>query len=364
MRRLGSATVTDFEEAGLAIEPARVAGAHWLLTVDLEGFTADTVDPWTVVLHRVAERSRELALRFEVFLSLEHVASLRAASRAAYDQLLGALADWQAAGAQFYPHNHCLFDPQTAARPGEGSGFPQRIDGYGKRASMFYDVVHRHRVDFGEWLGTLTQVHAGVLADAGIAEPPLRALRPGGWDHGSTHADLAAYVDALGANGYEVDSSATAGRFGTPSWRVASPVGANAYWLPGGVLELAPTSSLHWGAPLLDRENLRAVLDLSRRPMVRGPRVSGAMVTVLHLNHVFGRGRSLPDPQVVRHRTDRVMAWLSRLQRVLGVRSCGFEDVAVSPPAAAAGSRPCAPTGSPAAPGRSPTPPRSRRTAG
>src|SRR4051794_32862406 len=211
MRWRGSAPVTDFEEAGLAVESAWVTGAHWLLTVDLEGFTAETIEPWAWVMRRVAEGSRDLRLRFEVFLSLEHVVAVREASRAAYDELLGALASWHAAGAQFYPHNHCLFDPETGDRPGEASGWPQHVDGYDKRASMFYDVVYRQGADFADWLGTLTRVHERVLADAGLPAPARRALRAGGWDNGSTAEDLARYAEALRANAFEVDSSATVG---------------------------------------------------------------------------------------------------------------------------------------------------------
>jgi hypothetical protein len=331
---------TDLEVAGLATEPAQVRGRHWLLTVDLEAFNAERIDPWVAAIRRLAQRTRALSLRFEIFLSVEHVVRLRHASPAAHDEFLGALRELGEAGAAFYPHNHCLFDPETGHRPGADSGFPHHVDGYLKRASMFYDVVYRNRVDFSEWMRTLTEVYLGILAAAGLPDPARRAFRPGGWDHGSTPDDLRQYVHALQVSGYGIDSSATAGAFGTPSWRVCSPFGANAFWLAGGLLELAPTSSLDWGQGQLRGENGGALVEMARQPRLWASRQPGAMVTVLHLNQLFDlrvRGRRQPvgvyDPSVIRRRMDRTMGMLKRLEGVLGMRASGFEDVEVAAPA-------------------------------
>ena len=59
----------------------------------------------------------------------------------------------------------------TGDFPGESSGWPQRIAGYRPRASMFYDVVRRQKIDLATWLAVVTAEYERLLRDAALAMP-------------------------------------------------------------------------------------------------------------------------------------------------------------------------------------------------
>ena len=148
-----------------------------------------------------AERAHRDDIQFCFFMAVEDAVTLRSrddGSFSAFGEGVKALA---AAGSEFHPHNHCLFDPETGERPGLASGFPPRIPGYPKRPSMFYDVVHRHGVAFKEWLPVLVRSFDEILPSMAVTRPSALAFRAGGSDSGGTADDLAEYVAALAASG-------------------------------------------------------------------------------------------------------------------------------------------------------------------
>ncbi len=280
--------MTDFEQAGLSHGQVELGDRQLHLTVDFEAFRVDTISAWCHAMEEWTCAAQRARLVFSFFISVEDCVRLRLTSEDAYAQLTRALHRLVSGGSRLYPHNHCVFDPRTGAVPGESSGFPQHVPGYRSRASMFYDVVHRQGHDLTEWLGVVTAEYERLLADVGVAHPSTASFRPGGWDHGSTPEELRIYTLALSRWGYRIDSSATSGTFGESSWRVGAPFGANAYRLNGGLLELAASWSVNCGTSPASRTGIASLAALARQPRLWGDRGStGAMVTVLHFDHLF-----------------------------------------------------------------------------
>jgi hypothetical protein len=305
---------TDFEEFGLAGGRLTPPGRHLLVTVDFEAFSAEVAAAWSDAMRHWATAADGLPVTF--FAALEHLRRLATADRAAYREFLDAAAAMAAAGASFQPHNHSLFDPETGANPERRFPAP---DGYRKRVSGFCDVVYRHNEDFGVWMRQLRELHAALLAEAGIAPPPRLAYRAGGWDHGSSADDLRTYLTALADAGFAIDSSATAGTFGTADWRVGSPFGKGTFELSRGVVEIAPTVSVDCSQPA--RCQLRALLGASGALTSR----RGALVTVLHFDHLFRDANG--DRSIVRARIDATTRALRRAATLLRLRPTALEQL-------------------------------------
>jgi hypothetical protein len=198
---------------------------------------------------------------------------------------------------------------------------------------MFYDVVHRHKADLRSWLVEVRECFERVLADATI-DPPLRpTFRAGGWDYGSTEDEVAKYIDALRGAQFVIDSSAVAGSFGTTSWRVGAPFGSNVFWLAPDLLEVAPVWNINCGAPIFSRDTATSALDLLLQRSIWSRRTPGALVTVLHFDHLFrpSRGRA-PAVDTVNRRIASLFTRLDRLRVVLGASSNTFDDLTLTTP--------------------------------
>jgi hypothetical protein len=310
---------TDFEQLGLSQGPLQPDGRRWLLTIDFEAFEAATIEPWLDAMRAWAREARARELRFSVFLATENVVQLRHADAGAYARFGEAAAEMAEAGIEWHPHTHYLFDPQTGERPAASLGRREAPAGYNKRPSLFYDVVHLNGADIGEWLATVRQLHRGFLADAGIPEPAQAAFRAGGWDYGSSSDELARYVAGLREAGFRFDSSAVVGA----DWRVGARFGHNAFSLGEGLAEVAPGAGADCGAALLSRRTVRALRDVLRQPgLWPTSRRAGALVTVLHFDHLFVPGRGRPEALVAGH-----MGFLARLGRALRLRTAGFGEL-------------------------------------
>jgi hypothetical protein len=298
-----------------------VSGREWVLTIDFEAFGLEAAEVWTQAMRHWARRSAEHSFRFSIFLAYENVVQLREADGAAFDEFVDALREMRRAGATYHLHNHYLFDLGTGRRPAIDEERDPR-NPYPKRRSLFYDVVHRHGYPLGRWLLDLERAYSAFLEHAGLPEPRQRAFRAGGWDHGVGERDLRAYVDALREADIAIDSSASTGVFGTSSWRVGAPFGENAFWLAPGVLEIAPCLALDCGStwrPRTIAATVRAIA-AQRRLLTRDH--PGALVTVLHFDHLFRSSHVS-----IERRVDGFFALLRILRSLLRLRSIGFEDL-------------------------------------
>jgi len=290
-----------------------------------------------------AERSRETSLRSSFFVAVEDLASVRVASAAAWEELLEAALSLHTAGARFYPHNHCVFEPESGRRPSASTGFPDRVPGYSRRPSMFYDAVHRNGLDLGDWMTTVLDEYHRFLDSAGIPAPRRVAFRAGGWDHGATEAEVAQYLQALASNDIAFDSSASAGVYGTPSWRVGKPWGQNVFSLDPALVEVAPTWYFDCGEGLTSLRGALALGRLVRQPTLWLGAGGGVLETVLHFDHLFharrGRARekfAIREVRAVTSRVDRLFRHLSVLTRALRLdRSVTYEELGLVPAPAA-----------------------------
>jgi hypothetical protein len=324
---------THFQEAGFVSGFVPVRSRQLLLTVDLEAFDVGSSELWCEAMAQWGREATAAGLRFSHFVSIEHVVRLRARHPEAHKRFVAALRFLAPEGSRLYPHNHCVFDPSTGAFPGEASGWPQRIPGYRPRASMFYDVVRRHKLDLAAWLELVTAEYAQLLKDAEVTLPSTRAFRPGGWDHGSSVDELRIYISALAKCGYLFDSSDAAGVFGTHDWHVGAPYGRNIYRLTEGVIEIAPSWSLTCGARLTSARGLAGLLAMISQPHVCLNRRPGLAVGVLHFDHLFHDWttrdgafgvRSVP---VIAARINRLMKGLAILQEMLEFAPVTFDDL-------------------------------------
>jgi hypothetical protein len=131
------------------------------------------------------------------------------------------------------------------------------------------------------------------------------------------------------AAGFSIDSSASAGEFGTSTWRVGAPFGANVFWLAPTLLEVAPCWSLDCGAPTISRSTAHSGYELLSQTRLWPPSRPGALVTVLHFDHLF-RDLDTPGASVIARidqRIDRLFQRLRHLRRCLRVKSVSFDGV-------------------------------------
>jgi len=330
---MASAGQTDFEEYGLSRGPYPVAGRLLLLTVDFEAFAPEVLPLWVDAMHHWATCAERTGLRFSFFLSVEDAVRILATAGDAPRRFLGAMRRLDEAGSLFYAHNHFVFDPETgqkkplAQEPGD---LPR---GYGKRKSLFFDAVHRHRLRLAAWLTTVREVHEKVLSDAGCRRPAVQAFRAGGWDYGSTPQETELYLDSLASAGFAIDSSACRGTFGTATWRVGADFGRNVFRLTHGLLEVAPTWAMDMSGSPTSAAAVGNLLRLGVQAQLWTGR-SGACVVVLHFDHLFrprphGSLERLDhrEPASVSGRIERWFRVLVLLQSILRLRCATFEDL-------------------------------------
>jgi hypothetical protein len=316
---IGVKRETDFERFALAGSAVEAAKRSLLLTIDFEAFNhKGSFELWLVALERWADHAREKMWGFSVFLALEDVVQLRHSHPAYYQEFLEGMRTLHRTGAEFYPHNHGIFDSRTG---NQAEHRPQHVVDYGKRASFFYDVVRRHRVNLRAWLDELLCHYGQFLQDAGIEQPERLAFRAGGWDYGATREENRAYIDAVSDAGFAFDSSATAGTFGTKDFRIGAPFRRNTFQLKEGLIEVAPCWSYDCGAERLSLEAIGPILHLLGQPRLWTRRQRpGAFVAVLHFDHLFrplfhNEGRL--SASTVKRRVDRFFTMMARLKRVL-----------------------------------------------
>jgi hypothetical protein len=320
--RAEQTVISDFERYGIATGDVRLLGRSFLLTIDFEAFEPDTVGDWTEAMMLWSEATGEGQWKSCVFIALEDVVRLRITRPVEYDRFLAAARCMAAAGATFYPHNHGVFSESTGLL---AASRPERIAGYPKRASMFFDVVYRHGIGILDWLDRLGSFYEVFLDDTGLAPPAQLAFRAGGWDHGATEADARAFVDALATTGYSWDSSASAGLFGTRSWRVGAPYGRNVFGLGSDLTEAAPCWFVDASDRLHDPGTARAALTLLTQPRLwRGQ--PGALVAVLHFHNLFQRD-SGGGSSAVRHRIRALFQKLAVVRTVLHLSSVTFDEL-------------------------------------
>jgi hypothetical protein len=330
-------TTTDFELFGFARGRLNPRRRSWLLTIDFEAFRPHAVGPWIAAMRHWAAASRLGGWKFSIFIALEDVVRLRVQDEGGYRMFLDAVRDLHEAGARFYPHNHCVFDPATGRRPQDRESPRAPVTNYQKRPSLFYDVVYRNKLDFRNWCKTLGESYEGLLADAGIPRPGQLAFRAGGWDHGVTRKDAAGYLEGLADMGVTFESSSSSGVFGTRSWRIGAPFGENTFRLDRSLIEVAPCDFADCGAPIASRQFGSWIARLLFRPPIwMAPfRRRGVLVTVIHFDHLFHEGRgdarrlfALRDDAEIARRIDRFLSWLSYVRRLSGLSSIGFDELA------------------------------------
>ena len=324
---------TDFEEYGLSRGPFPVSGRLLLLTVDFEAVAPEMLPLWLDAMHYWAACAKRSGLRFCFFLAAEDAIRVLASGEKASRDFLAAMRRLDDAGSLFYPHNHFVFDPATGRKRLVAQVPANPPSDYRKRKSLFYDAVYRHHLDLGEWLTTIRTTHQALLADAGCRIPRWLAFRAGGWDYGSTRHDIERYLDALRSAGFAIDSSACAGVFETPNWRVGSVFGANAFMCKGDVIEVAPCWVDDCG---MDRQRLltlHRLMALRRHGRV-WTGAPGALVVVLHFDHLFhlGTGRArryfaVTDSARVAERIQRTCRFFSAVRHLLRLESGTFESL-------------------------------------
>jgi hypothetical protein len=328
-------TMTDFERFGLARARLTPAQRSWLLTIDFEAFRPHLVGPWIAAMRHWAAGSRHGEWKFSIFIAVEDIVRLRVEDRDGYRLFLDAVRDLHEAGARFYPHNHCVFDPVTGQRPRDRM-MSRPVTAYPKRPTLFYDVVYRNKLKFRDWCETLLTCYEGFLADAGLPRSEQLAFRAGGWDHGATREDVADYLDGLAHIGVKYESSGSGGVFGTRSWRIGAPFGENTFQLDRSLIEVAPCDFADCGAPVASRQFGSWIARLLfRAPIWMAPfRRRGALVTVIHFDHLFHEGRggarrlfAVRDDAEVAERIDRFMSWSSYVRRLSGLTSIRFDEL-------------------------------------
>jgi hypothetical protein len=200
---------------------------------------------------------------------------------------------------------------------------------------MYYDIAYRNGTTFREWLPTLMQAYDQFLEDARIARPPALAFRAGGWDYGSTKADVSDYLTALVAGGFSYESGAVAGIRGTRSWRIGAPFGSNTFKLVPPLIEVAPTDSMNCGATIGSIPYFGWFWRILRQPKLwRPPPGPGVLVTVLHFDELFhaGRGSStrkfaIKDGREVARRIDAFFRRIHAARRLLRLEPGAFADL-------------------------------------
>jgi hypothetical protein len=329
----GAGDEHSFVANGLA-GPAIACEARTLhVTIDFEAFAPSMIDGWSIAMERWASVAGRRGLACTFFVSIEDAIRLRSEEPAAYRVLLSGLIRLHHAGSTIQPHNHRVFDPRTG-RQRTPAGVPKSVAGYAKQASMFYDVVHRHGMAFGDWFPTVLSSYRTLLQDAEIPEPAQIVFRPGGWDCGATADEQRGYLEALAGAGVMLHSGDSRGTYGTSSYRVGSRFGENVYRLHSGIVEVAPCWALNCGAPTLSLRSAATLQRLLVQPVARDRDLGGAFVAVLHFDHLFHSGWraslrefAVRSPEAICARVDRSLRRLDGVRRRLRLTPLPLEDV-------------------------------------
>jgi hypothetical protein len=324
---------TDFERFDLAGPALEASGRNLLLTIDFEAFSPASVDLWLDAMTHWADCSMVGGWCSSIFIALEDIVRLRQNRPDRYRDFLDAAKLLHDSGAMFYPHNHGVFDPHTG---GQSPNRPTRIPGYGKRASFFYDVARRHRFSLREWLGCLLAQYDEFLSDAGIERPTRLAFRAGGWDHGTTPEENAAYIAAVSDAGFSYDSSVTRGIFGSRTFRIGAPFRSNIFTLTSSLVEVASCWSVDCGGKAVSLTSISAMRRLLAQPSVwASRREEGAFVTVIHFDHLLRAARGeaeVMSPATVHRRIGRFFQFMSYVRTALRLSSAiTFEDLRLQP---------------------------------
>jgi hypothetical protein len=310
----------DFARFGFRGADVSATRRAWILTLDFEAFTAETAPLWHEAMHRWAARCRDDGWKFSFFTSVEHVVRLRAASATLYDDFLEAAHELHRAGVEYHPHNHCLFDPSTGDRATPKAERERQVEGYPKLPSMYYDIAYRHGKRFREWLPTLMQAFDEFLHDGNIKRPLALAFRAGGWDYGSTKADVSDYLEGLAAEGFAFESGAVSGFRGTRSWRLGAPFGSNIFDLVPPLVEVAPTDALNCAARAGSIPYFGWVTRILRQPRLWAPPFGpGVLVTVLHFDELFHSGRGSSARHFVVHDRPEIARRIDAFFKRIGV---------------------------------------------
>jgi hypothetical protein len=325
----------DFARFGLRGPSFSTTRRSWLLTLDFEAFTADTLPLWCEAMRRWAESSRLGAWKFSFFLSVEHVAQIRRGKPHELGAFMEAIRELHDSGVEYHPHNHCLFDPETGRRATPRQERDRPVPGYPRLPSMHYDVVHRHGRTLGEWLPTVVDTYGEFLSQAGVGRPRELAFRAGGWDYGVTRAEVTDYLEALVATGFSFESGAVAGIRGTSSWRIGAPFGSNVFALLPPLVEAAPTDFVNCGAGSLSIPQAGWLTRTLRQPQLWAPPFkAGVVVTVIHFDDLFhaGHGASrqqfaVHEPEAVAKRIDAFFKRIDIVRRVLRLEPCTFSEL-------------------------------------
>jgi hypothetical protein len=321
---------TDFSRFSLAKSPLGARGRSLLLTVDFEAFDVASLDLWLAAMERWARQAASTGINVSMFIALEDVVRLRHDSKDGYSDFLRQVKLLDTTGVRFYPHNHGLFDPDTGLQAGVK---PQTVPGYDKRASFFYDVVHRHGLELRVWLRRLLEHYDEFVEEAGLQRPHQLAFRAGGWDHGSGPSESSIFVNAVSDVGFVYDSSASSGVYGTRTFRVGAPYGSNLLQLTPSLAEVAPCWSFNCGAGLISRSAAGSIRRLLPQPRIwLSRRQEGVFVVVLHFDHLFRPADAKLDSRAKRlasivRRVDRFFGLITSLRSALGLRSITFDDL-------------------------------------
>ena len=315
---------TDFHRTGISTDDVVIRGRSWVFTIDFEAFDPTQIDIWVKAMDHWSDITLRGGWKSSIFIALEDVIRLKAERPEAYPRFLEATRRMASAGATFYPHNHGVFDESTGL---QAEHRPQRIPNYPKRASMFFDVVHRHGLDIREWMGRIASHFDDFLIGAGLPRPTQPAFRAGGWDHGVTANDLKAFVEGLAAAGFAWDSSASSGIYGTRSWRIGAPYGHNVFGLDPTVVEAACCWSVDGLGRLGQPRTVKALVGLARQSRLWRHH-PGVFVTVLHFENLVRPNRATNMPEITR-RIESLFSKLNIVRSALRIQSTNFDDISV-----------------------------------
>jgi hypothetical protein len=197
-----------------------------------------------------------------------------------------------------------------------------------------YDVVQRHQRDPAEWVHQLLVAFDEIVVESGLVRPAQLTFRAGGWDHGDDREGMREYLNALESNRIAFDSSASSGTFGSADWRVGAPFGANVFEISPSLVEVAPCWAVNCGEGIVSRSTATALLRiLGQRRLSLSRTATGAFVTVLHFDHLFGpaRGGRRPSPDAVCGRVSQLFKALSALRTALNLESVTFDELVIEP---------------------------------
>ena len=119
----------------------------------------------------------------------------------------------------------------------------KELQGYRQRKSFFFHTFYAQ--GYRELVTSLTYGKRLLEQSLYDGRTEVVALRPGGWDHGSSSQDTLLYFNALGEAGLIANSGLVTGEFGTQNWSVGNYPGRNLATVEAGgksITEISPTT--------------------------------------------------------------------------------------------------------------------------